>query len=60
MAQSKSSISLRTHLIWILIIKLLVIVGLRFTFFPPMEEEHLPVDIYFDQKPHIPVVKESQ
>lgn len=43
-----STLSLRSHLIWILLVKLVVIVALRWAFFPSLEQQHPPSDLYLD------------
>lgn len=40
--------SLRTHIIAILLVKLVVMVGLRLAYFPALEQQHLPSDLYLD------------
>lgn len=54
----KRALSLRKHLIWILLVKLLVIILLRVTFFPRLQDQHLPQDL-FPSSSSFPVVKES-
>lgn len=41
-------LSLRKHIIWILLVKLVVIVTLKMTLFPSLKEQHRPADLYFD------------
>lgn len=55
---AKRPLSLRKHLIWILLIKLIVIVALRVTYFPRLQDQHLPQDL-FPSPPSSPLVKES-
>lgn len=55
---AKRPLSLRKHLIWILLIKLIVIVALRITYFPRLQDQHLPQDL-FPSPPSSPLVKES-
>lgn len=43
---AKRPLSLRKHLIWILLLKLVVILLLRVTFFPHLQDQHLPEDLY--------------
>jgi len=43
---AKPSLSLRKHLIIILLIKLVVIVLLRITYFPRLQDQHMPEDLY--------------
>jgi hypothetical protein len=43
---AKRPLSLRKHLIWILLVKLVVILLLRVTFFPRLQDQHLPEDLY--------------
>ncbi|MCG8536890.1 MAG: hypothetical protein MI808_17500 [Pseudomonadales bacterium] len=43
---SSPTLSLRRHLLWILLVKIVVIACLRYTFFPSLEQQHQPADIY--------------
>lgn len=43
---AKRSLSLRKHLMWILLIKLIVILLLRLTYFPRLQDRHLPQDLF--------------
>ncbi|MAR89286.1 MAG: hypothetical protein SV765_00055 [Pseudomonadota bacterium] len=42
------TLSLRKHIFWILLVKLVLIIGLRLTFFPSLEQQHQPADLYSD------------
>ena len=41
-------LSLGKHLTWILLVKLMLIIGLKMAFFPSLEEHHQPADLYFE------------
>ena len=43
---AKRSVSLRKHIVVILLIKLAVIVWLRVTFFPRLQDQHQPQDLF--------------
>ncbi|RLP52252.1 MAG: hypothetical protein D6160_21830 [Ketobacter sp.] len=43
-----TDLSLRKHIVLIVLIKVLVIIAIRLIFFPSLEQQHLPADIYFD------------
>ena len=44
----KVDLPLRLHITWILLVKLVLIIGLKMTFFPSLEQQHQPADLYLD------------
>ncbi|RLT91462.1 MAG: hypothetical protein D9N13_03755 [Ketobacter sp. GenoA1] len=44
----RTASSLRAHITWILLVKLVVMIGLKMTFFTSLEQQHQPVDLYFE------------
>ncbi len=54
---SKPAWKLRTHIAWILLIKLMLIIGIRVAFFPSLEDQHPPADIYSDAPAQIQSVR---
>lgn len=42
--------SLGKHITWILLVKLVLIIGLKMTFFPSLEQQHQPADLYLDSR----------
>lgn len=43
---SRPTLSLRKHLFWLLLLKLVAIVAIKLTFFPSLKEQHLPVELF--------------
>lgn len=41
-------LSLGKHITWILMVKLVLIIGLKMAFFPSLEQQHQPADLYHD------------
>ncbi len=44
----RMDLSLRRHITWILLVKLVLIVALKIAFFPSLEQQHQPADLYFE------------
>jgi len=43
---SKPAPSLRWHISWILLLKLVLIIGLKLAFFPALEQQHQPAQLF--------------
>ena len=43
---NRSILSLRNHVLVIVLIKILVIAGIRVLYFPSLKDQHLPADVY--------------
>ena len=54
----RAPLSLRKHLVWILLVKLVAIVALRLVFFPPLEATHQPADLFDSPSSHPIATKE--
>ncbi|WP_290578700.1 cytochrome oxidase putative small subunit CydP [Ketobacter sp.] len=44
----RMDLSLRRHVTWILLVKLVLIISLKMAFFPSLEQQHQPADLYLD------------
>lgn len=47
----KTALSLRKHLVWILLIKVAAIIALRLLFFTPVQASHTPADLFEPSSP---------
>ncbi|MEE2732325.1 MAG: hypothetical protein VYA55_16010 [Pseudomonadota bacterium] len=44
----RMDLSLGRHITWILLVKLVLIISLKMAFFPSLEQQHQPADLYLD------------